>query len=646
MYKTRLQELCHRRSWELPQYSTTRMGLDHGPLFLTTVTVNGESFVTPAPARSSKLSQNDAAQIAFDHLSAPPRDFPPADPVVAESGSSEIDQFNRFLSDLEKVQPSLQDEGMILEEDGASQLVEDSVVEEIADVEHFYKNQLQIFAQRRNLALPVYTCEREGPVHASRFRCKVEMGGKTYDSIEYFRSAKEAEHAAAKVALSSLAESNVKEGGFVMYKNLLQEFCQKQGESFTKQRGPTKKMAEMNAAKFAYTILKERKANQSPIPLHSNLRGQSSYFSNFAPQSVCNIGDVISETAGGLATGHLSKKALVHPETASSKKSPQDFHESIEVTKSSDLCMSTEDDAAMKEMQHVYKNQLQVLAQRRNLALPVYTCEREGNRFRCKVVIDGKAYETLETFQSVKQAEHAAAKLALVSMAANDFKETEVQGDSIMYKNLLQEFTQKRGYALPKYATEVSGGTLTRRTFISTVEVNGQSFTGLGGQTKKLAEMNAAKIAYTSLKERTPSSSVNQDKLINIPKDSVVEEARILRTSPYRPKQETDMVEAQSNSHTVASGGVDTIPWKSQNQHERFGDPFPSSSSENTSPSTSLSSWTRDSSTPVPCDLTGMPPNVIRIYPRSMNTKFPESNVVLSDENWVALGSVPTNGSL
>lgn len=71
MYKTKVQELCQRRSWPLPTYDTTREGPDHDPRFTSTVTVNGLSFQTSAPTRNSKSAQNDAAMLAFLHFSPP-----------------------------------------------------------------------------------------------------------------------------------------------------------------------------------------------------------------------------------------------------------------------------------------------------------------------------------------------------------------------------------------------------------------------------------------------------------------------------------------------------------------------------------------------------------------------------------------------
>ena len=81
-------------------------------------------------------------------------------------------------------------------------------------MQHLYKNELQTYAQKRNLVFPVYSCEREGPPHAIRFKCKVTIEGKMYESAEFFSTLKEAEHAAAKGALTSLSPVGVENVSF------------------------------------------------------------------------------------------------------------------------------------------------------------------------------------------------------------------------------------------------------------------------------------------------------------------------------------------------------------------------------------------------------------------------------------------------
>lgn len=75
------------------------------------------------------------------------------------------------------------------------------------------------------------------------------------------------------------------------------------------------------------------------------------------------------------------------------------------------------------------------------------------------------------------------------------------QDDSSVYKNLLQELIQKEGFSLPIYKTALSGAPH-MPIFSSTVEVEGQVFHGKAAKTKKQAEMNAAKVAYSDLKKR------------------------------------------------------------------------------------------------------------------------------------------------
>ncbi|KAK2989533.1 hypothetical protein RJ640_016657 [Escallonia rubra] len=75
------------------------------------------------------------------------------------------------------------------------------------------------------------------------------------------------------------------------------------------------------------------------------------------------------------------------------------------------------------------------------------------------------------------------------------------QNDSCSYKNLLQEYAQKEGRALPTYET-IRSGELPHPNFYSSVEVEGEIFHGNAAKTKKQAEFNSAKAAYTALMER------------------------------------------------------------------------------------------------------------------------------------------------
>jgi type II secretory pathway pseudopilin PulG len=170
-----------------------------------------------------------------------------------------------------------------------------------------YKNQLQELAQRSCFNLPAYACIREGPDHAPRFKATVNFNGEVFESPNYCNTLRQAEHAAAEVALNtlsrrgpsqSLAARILDETG--VCKNLLQETAQRAGVALpvyaTTRSGPghlpvftctvevasmtfngesakTKKQAEKNAAMAAWSALKQF-ANQGrtvPMPTETEM---------------------------------------------------------------------------------------------------------------------------------------------------------------------------------------------------------------------------------------------------------------------------------------------------------------------------------------------------------------------------------------
>ncbi|GAV66406.1 dsrm domain-containing protein [Cephalotus follicularis] len=166
-----------------------------------------------------------------------------------------------------------------------------------------YKNQLQELAQRSCFNLPSYTCIREGPDHAPRFKATVNFNGEIFESPHYCSTLRQAEHSAAEVALNSLSHRGpshslaariLDETG--VYKNLLQEIAQRVGAPlpqyttfrsglghlpvftgtvdlagiiFTGEPAKNKKQAEKNAAMAAWSSLKQlakEAASSSPEP--------------------------------------------------------------------------------------------------------------------------------------------------------------------------------------------------------------------------------------------------------------------------------------------------------------------------------------------------------------------------------------------
>ncbi|XP_020529813.1 double-stranded RNA-binding protein 2 isoform X2 [Amborella trichopoda] len=154
-----------------------------------------------------------------------------------------------------------------------------------------YKNQLQELAQRSCFNLPSYSCLREGPDHAPRFKSTVNFNGEIFESPNYCTTLRQAEHSAAEVALNALSKKGpsrllasrvLDETG--VYKNLLQETAHRAGldlpvyttvrsgpghvplflstvelagMTFSGDPGKSKKQAQKNAAMAAWTALKQ-----------------------------------------------------------------------------------------------------------------------------------------------------------------------------------------------------------------------------------------------------------------------------------------------------------------------------------------------------------------------------------------------------
>lgn len=148
-------------------------------------------------------------------------------------------------------------------------------------------------------------------------------------------------------------------------------------------------------------------------------------------------------------------------------------------------------------MAPLYKSRLQNYAQKKNIAFPTYACEMQGpphaRLFKARVTIDGVTYEGPEFCTTLKDTEHAAAKVAFMSLSPDGTQE-----DDCLYKSLLQELAQKKGLLLPVYATNRAGPPH-MPSFASNVEIAGKCFVGQEARTKKQAEMNAAKVAYAAL---------------------------------------------------------------------------------------------------------------------------------------------------
>eukprot|EP00268_Persea_americana_P053538 TRINITY_DN6065_c0_g1_i15.p1 TRINITY_DN6065_c0_g1~~TRINITY_DN6065_c0_g1_i15.p1 ORF type:complete len:479 (+),score=95.95 TRINITY_DN6065_c0_g1_i15:524-1960(+) len=169
----------------------------------------------------------------------------------------------------------------------------------------------------------------------------------------------------------------------------------------------------------------------------------------------------------------------------------------------------TTENIEVRDMLHLCKNQLHGLAQRRNMQPPLYSCVRDGPphslRFKGKVSVGGQTFESPDFFRTLREAEHAAAKAALMELSAG-----VQEGEHSFYKTMLQELAAKQGFSL-QYKT-ITAGASHMPTFFSTVEVDGEVFSGKAAKTKKQAEMNAAKVAFSKLYERGRSPLITKRK--------------------------------------------------------------------------------------------------------------------------------------
>ncbi|PRQ41976.1 putative double-stranded RNA-binding domain-containing protein [Rosa chinensis] len=155
MYKNRLQEEAQKRSLNFPSYSSTRERPDHAPRFKATVNFDGKTYESPDFYRTLREAENAAAEVALNKGKK-----------GGHKAAVLVSSKNRSA--------------------------------------YMFKNRLQEKAQKSRLKFPSYSHTRKGPDHDPLFKATVNFDGKTFESPTFSPTLREAENAAAEVALNTV----------------------------------------------------------------------------------------------------------------------------------------------------------------------------------------------------------------------------------------------------------------------------------------------------------------------------------------------------------------------------------------------------------------------------------------------------------
>ncbi|CAH9074586.1 unnamed protein product [Cuscuta europaea] len=486
MSKAQLQELCQRLLLPLPQYTIVREGPDHEAKFNATVIVNGLPFHSiPNKCRTSKEAQNLAARFAFEFFSANPPETPPPH-LLPPPTNPALTQVEPPPSNpaLTQVEP--------LPSNPALTQVEVHPTEDPSDPQPALT--LPIDPQ------PVSSPQSHDPSGETVSPLPVLVAGaQSVPSLPMeistaaFANQSSPQRASTEVIQLSTDEHASMRG---MYKSQLQDLCRKHGwkppEYKSVKEGPD------HMPRFTATVVVNGASYTTPHN-HSRSSKEATKLAAFVAVKQLTCLKPIA-----------SQEGIVVPSNAD--------HTDVKVCQNTEMNAPTYDSGSAEladrklpkcsAVQPIYKNWLQQYAQKQGITLPEYCCEAQGpphdRHFKPKVAFAEKVYESQQFFRTLKEAEQAAAKIVIEALSPH-----EIQKGGGLYKNLLQEAVQKLGFLSPMYKT-IQGGPPHNASFVTTVQVGDETYEGQTAKSKKLAEMNAAEIAYNTLINRVDTFTKRQ----------------------------------------------------------------------------------------------------------------------------------------
>ncbi|KAH9304414.1 hypothetical protein KI387_008818, partial [Taxus chinensis] len=466
LFKSRLQEYAQKASLPLPVYESAKEGPEHDPKYKATVIVNGTRYDSASNFSSIKAAEHGAAQIA--------------------------------LEDLLKKSDGERDVWSEVHETGLC------------------KNLLQAYAQQMSLPVPVYRTIRSGEIHCSIFMSTVEVAG-VICTGGVASTKKEAEIKAARKALmalqpqacdsvsqsatqiiSGLQATNV---NMVSFQVPISDICPQPGENSQRKRD---RDAEVSS--------EERKAVKPK---------QSSSISNSTPKNETLILERgLCKNLLQVYAQRMSLPVPVYRFTSSGEGHSPVFLSTVEVAGFSytgDVASTKKEaeiKAARKALMALQPQPCGFVSQgaAQNISGSQAT---NSNILGSQVPISNICSQLGEGSQRKRSRE--------VEVASEEHKAFNLkQSTSIsptpkiiirergLFKNLLQEYTQKLNLPLPVYSFSMSGDRHSP-IFISTVQVSGVSYTGGIASSKKEAESKAAQKALMALEVQACFQAPNQN---------------------------------------------------------------------------------------------------------------------------------------